>query len=128
MKPCPCGSEAPYQACCAPFINGSQWAATPEQLMRSRYTAYTEANVNYIADTMRSPASDNYDKNDARSWAKRVKWIGLEVIQHYQEGETGFVEFIATFKDSGKLQRIHELSTFKFIAGRWYYTDGVFKS
>ncbi len=96
--------------------------------MRSRYTAYTQANVEYIANTMLSPAADNYDKTDAHGWAKRVKWLGLKVVQSYQQGDEGFVEFIATFKDNGKHQRLHELSTFKFSNGRWYYTYGELKS
>src|SRR6188474_3543469 len=38
-RSCPCGSGAAYRACCGPVHDGSP-AATAEQLMRSRYTAF----------------------------------------------------------------------------------------
>jgi SEC-C motif domain protein len=128
MKLCPCCSTLPYASCCAPYINGSILPTTPEQLMRSRYTAYTQANVDYIAATMQSPAVDNYDKDEAAAWAKQAQWLSLEIVVSYLQDEDGFVEFIASFKDNGKHQRLHELSRFKLINGRWYYTDGEFKS
>ena len=39
------------QACCAPLHDGATRAATPEVLLRSRYTAYVAKNPEYIAET-----------------------------------------------------------------------------
>jgi SEC-C motif-containing protein len=39
---CPCGGGA-YGSCCRPLIAGEQLAATAEQLMRSRYSAFALA-------------------------------------------------------------------------------------
>ncbi|HVL75240.1 MAG TPA: YchJ family metal-binding protein, partial [Noviherbaspirillum sp.] len=39
-KPCPCGGQN-YETCCARYIEGEALAQTAEQLMRSRYSAYT---------------------------------------------------------------------------------------
>jgi len=38
--PCPCGTEIPLDACCGRLLRRAAEAATPEELMRSRYTAY----------------------------------------------------------------------------------------
>ncbi len=45
---CPCHSLKPYEKCCKTFINEVVFPQSPEQLMRSRYTAYTQANMDYI--------------------------------------------------------------------------------
>lgn len=39
------------------FIPNQKILSTPEELMRSRYTAYNQVNIDYIARTMRSPAA-----------------------------------------------------------------------
>ena len=36
---CPCGSGKTYAACCKKIISGEKKAETPEELMRSRYSA-----------------------------------------------------------------------------------------
>ncbi|HSG62441.1 MAG TPA: SEC-C metal-binding domain-containing protein, partial [Pseudomonadales bacterium] len=37
---CPCGSNKPFAKCCDRFLSGAQHAKTPEQLMRSRFSAF----------------------------------------------------------------------------------------
>ncbi len=124
MKQCPCGSGESYQHCCGSFIDGGKKPATPEALMRSRYTAYTQANIPYIMQTMKSPASDGYDAESALAWAKQVTWQKLEVVKSTQDGAKGFVEFIAYFKDQKENQAMHELSEFHLIDDAWFYVDG----
>lgn len=41
MTSCPCGSSRSYADCCEPFVTGAAKAQTAEQLMRSRYTAFS---------------------------------------------------------------------------------------
>ena len=53
---CPCCSSKEYDDCCSKFISGAAVPTTPEELMRSRYTAFTKANVDYIFKTMRGAA------------------------------------------------------------------------
>ncbi|MFC1665262.1 YchJ family metal-binding protein [Pseudomonadota bacterium] len=36
----------------------------------------------------------------------------------------GKVEFVARFKVEGEAHRLHEISRFEKIDGRWYYLDG----
>jgi SEC-C motif-containing protein len=45
---CPCGSNLPYHECCDLIISAKKEAVTCLELMRSRYTAFTAANVDYL--------------------------------------------------------------------------------
>ena len=55
------------------------------------------------------------------------KWILLK-IKNLEEGgaddSVGTVEFVARYKIAGKGYRLHEISRFENIDGRWYYLDG----
>ena len=125
MKQCPCRSKKSFRECCSVYINGQALPATPEALMRSRYTAYSLANINYIMETMKGRAIENYDKEEAQTWAKRVRWLGLDVLNTKTDALKGWVEFIAHYSDQGIKQKIEEVSEFHFEDGRWFYVDGV---
>ena len=122
---CPCGTGLTYQTCCGVFISGLASPETPEKLMRSRYTAYTQQNFDYLEDTMKDPAASKFDIESARTWTDKVEWIRLEVISASTEEEKGHVEFIAYFYENKIRHAMHELSEFHFIEGKWYYLDGV---
>lgn len=125
MEHCACGSEQDYADCCGRFIEGKEIPSTPEQLMRSRYTAYTKANIAYIAKTMKSPASDRFDAEEAKRWATSLEWLRLEVIASSQESPSkGWVEFLVHFNQHQKRHVLHELSEFRCDEGQWYYIDG----
>lgn len=59
MNDCPCGSKISYSSCCGLYHSAKAIAPTPEALMRSRYTAYTQANFDYIKATMRGKLLKN---------------------------------------------------------------------
>ena len=123
---CPCGSKKPFKYCCGQYISGKSLPETPEALMRSRYTAYTKANIQYIQDTMRGPAAEGFNPAEARAWAKSAQWKGLTVVNSHMETDTkGFVEFIARYRTNQEDQEIRENSEFHYIDGRWYYIRGV---
>ena len=61
MKDCPCGLQSPYADCCGPLVRGTGYADTAEDLMRSRYTAYTQRNWDYLIQTTHS--SERSGKN-----------------------------------------------------------------
>jgi SEC-C motif-containing protein len=125
MENCPCGTEQSYLQCCGKFIMGNTTPSTPEELMRSRYTAYTLANVDYIATTMKAPANKDFDPETAREWAEQVTWLKCEIVHTKQESQDkGFVEFLAHYADEDKRYILHEISEFHFEDGRWYYVDG----
>lgn len=123
QHPCPCGSCNEFSCCCEPCLTGSSLATTAEQLMRSRYTAYTLQNESYILDTWhpsnRPPHLNLQDEP--------THWVGLKVVST-QAGEVddaeGFVEFIARYKLNGKAHRLHERSHFVKQDGGWFYMGG----
>lgn len=126
--PCPCGLEANFQTCCEPIIEGKKLATCPEDVMRSRYTAYTLCNIDYIFASMKEKALYDSDKQATADWAKNTKWLDLKIIDAptVSENDTlGEVEFVATYKEQGQTRQIRERSQFKKIDGKWYYVDSV---
>ena len=121
---CPCSSGIEYSSCCGRFIESNEIPETPEQLMRSRYTAYVRKDDSYILDTWHTstrPASLSDENN------LPVKWVELKVINSRKPVEnqtTGTVEFIARCKINGKAEKMHEVSEFIKEQGRWYYLQG----
>jgi SEC-C motif domain protein len=127
MNLCPCGSKQSFTACCDPYISGKTAAPTPEALMRSRYSAFTQANIDYIMSTMKGDVLKDFDPETARKWAASVKWLELEIINApaVNKGDTiGYVEFVAKYLLKDRLQNIHERSEFLLDNDRWYYVDG----
>jgi SEC-C motif domain protein len=130
---CPCRSEEQpsktYGECCALWHVGLQespprHAPTPEQLMRSRYSAYALQLSHYLLATWygeTSPGEIDFPP---------TKWLGLEIKHAAATGDVGVVEFIARYREStGRAGRLEETSRFVREgigeAARWYYIDGV---
>jgi len=127
MDKCPCGSGLDYSECCRPLISGERPAATAEQLMRSRYTAYVVKELPYLAETLHPDHRKDYDEKSTRAWAESASWHGLEIIKTEGGGPddpTGTVEFEASYSQADKKINHHELATFGKIDGRWYFVSG----
>jgi SEC-C motif-containing protein len=125
---CPCLSGNEYSQCCGPYIKGDNIPGTPEQLMRSRYTAYTMANIDYVFATMADGALKQSDRAESLKWAKTSKWLGLEVTDApvvNSDADYGEVEFIASFAQNNKQHKLKERAKFKKIEGRWFYTGNA---
>lgn len=123
---CPCQSGVKYSHCCEPLIKGKKQAETAEQLMRARYTAYTQIQMDFIEQTHDPKTSQDIDMQGSREWAQTTNWDGLEIIETAQGGvndEVGTVEFKATFLTEEGPQIHHELSQFHKRDGVWYYSD-----
>ena len=61
MSLCPCGSGIPYSDCCEQIISGGQSAKTAEQLMRARYSAYVNAEMDFIFESTHPEHRQGYD-------------------------------------------------------------------
>jgi SEC-C motif-containing protein len=120
-RACPCGGKD-YASCCGRFIDGGQLPQTAEELMRSRYTAYTQGNEAYLKATWHASTRPTEDVAQDEG----LKWLGLEVRKHVPTGDRATVEFVARCKTGGKAHRMHEVSNFVREDGRWYYVDGTF--
>ncbi|HET6558258.1 MAG TPA: YchJ family metal-binding protein [Prolixibacteraceae bacterium] len=125
---CPCGSSLPFQDCCEPLITGRREAATCQALMRSRYVAFTMANIDYLMKSHHSSTRPVKERKQIKKWAESVQWMGLTVL-NTKDGEasdqTGYVEFRALYLEKGNMQQIHENSFFKRENNRWVYVSGV---
>jgi SEC-C motif domain protein len=118
---CPCGSGKSYGACCQPLHLGHP-AATAEALMRARYSAYVLNLEDYLLQTWH-PETRPVRLNLAEG--PPAKWLGLAVKRHAIDGDdSAIVEFIARYKVGGKAYRLHEISRFRRVDGRWFYLDG----
>jgi len=125
---CPCGSDGDFEKCCSPFLAGHELPDTAEKLMRSRYTAYTQADIEYIKKTMTAEARKDFDPVETRKWAEESKWKGLKIIDTKLGGpsdKAGMVEFTATYEKDGVGIDHHEVSQFrKTDEGQWLFVDG----
>jgi SEC-C motif-containing protein len=107
--------------CCGPLHRGKATAATAEQLMRSRYSAFAVGDADYILATWHPagrPASVNLDP--AIEW-RRLQIRGLNAGT--EDDEAGTVEFVAHYWHAADQQygRQHENSRFARHARRWFY-------
>jgi SEC-C motif-containing protein len=124
---CPCGSRKPFSECCGPILSGTGTAATPEALMRARYTAFVRHDVDFIYKTVAPARRGDFDRKGIEDWSRNSEWLGLDIAATEKGGsddDTGTVEFSARYRDKGRETRHDELATFVRIDGRWYFEDG----
>lgn len=127
-KLCPCGSTISYPDCCGMIIGGKKEAATPLELMKSRYVAFTMANADYLMSSQHSKTRRVKESKQIKKWAESVQWMGLVILNTRKGGETddiGYVEFRAMYLEAGQIQQIHERSLFERENGKWVYVSGV---
>jgi len=125
---CPCGSTEHYAKCCQVYHKDISKVETAEQLMRSRYTAFTKAMGNYLMNSHHSTTRPLGEKKSIVFWAKSVKWSKLEIMNTTKGGKNdseGTVEFKAYFIDKNKEQFIQENSQFVKENGIWMYLGVV---
>lgn len=125
---CACGSGSEFNSCCEPFLKGTILPQTAEQLMRSRYTAYTMADVGYLEKTLAPESSHDFDAKSTLQWAKNSKWKNLKILgskKGQAEDIRGTVEFVATYEQDGQGVEHHEVSKFrKDKSGQWFFVEG----
>ena len=121
---CYCGSQKKFDSCCGPLLTGLSSAQSSEQLMRSRYTAFCRANLEYLVDTLHFSNRTSTTKLDLQKIFDSVQWKSLRVISSSVKS----VEFVAFYLDEHKLvQQLHEVSEFTLEDGSWYYLQGDIK-
>jgi SEC-C motif-containing protein len=119
---CPCGSGLTESACCGPYLRGEALPETAEQLMRSRYTAFVRRDEGYLLSTWHA----DFRPRRVR-FALGQRWLGLQIratAAGAPGDDRGSVEFVARYKVLGRGHRLHEISRFERVEGRWYYCEG----
>lgn len=127
---CPCGSQFAYAACCAPLHAGLKHAATAEQLMRSRYSAFAVGNAKYLVKTRAPAMRESNDLQQLNQLIKNTQWLGLSIIDTELGMETdqiGEVEFVAAYSNGDEVGQLKERSRFIKDGECWYYLDGDIK-
>jgi SEC-C motif-containing protein len=123
---CFCSSNKPFSQCCGRFLSGKQEAATPEELMRSRYCAFVVKDFEYLSRTHDVQTIHEFNISANQAWADAVTFTQLEILKAEESGNKGLVEFIAhfTLNETGESQKHHEISKFRKQAGVWYFKEG----
>lgn len=120
---CYCGSGNLFSVCCERYIKGVAKAPTAEALMRSRYSAYTVHNADYLYNTTALKERRHHSKAAILEWAKSNQWLKLEILNATET----VVEFKAYYLDSSlRAQVHHEKSIFIKEGDSWYYVDGEY--
>ncbi|TDB86095.1 hypothetical protein E1091_16540, partial [Micromonospora fluostatini] len=122
-RACPCGSGTTYGRCCRPLHRGTTDAATAEQVMRSRFSAFAVGDLDHLLRSWHSstrPAGLRLDPGQ--------RWVRLEVLDTARGGlldSAGTVEFRAHYRAAGQPGTLHERSRFVREDGRWVYLDAL---
>ena len=124
---CPCGSAVEYSLCCQRYLSGEQVAPDPSHLMRSRYCAFVMKDADYLIRTSHSACHAARFRDEKSAGFATTEWLGLTVFEHTvsEADNTGYVSFVARFREHGKPGAIIERSRFLKENSQWYYIDGT---
>lgn len=127
---CPCHSKKKYKKCCKIFHEGIN-PKTAEQLMRSRFCAYSLNNAEYIIKTTHQNNQDysldiNTWKNDISSFCENTDFVRLEILEVIQGEDESYVTFKAILKQDNLDSSFTEKSRFLKVENKWLYVDGIF--
>lgn len=125
---CPCLSQKKYVECCEPLHKGEKNAETAEELMRSRYAAFVQNEIDYVISTHHPETRETVDRKEIEEWSKNSDWKGLEILGT-QNGEPsdeeGVVDFIARYEVDGEEVEHKERSLFKKADGSWFFYNAA---
>jgi SEC-C motif domain protein len=132
---CPCGSTISTPQCCELYLSGNAVAPTAEALMRSRYTAYSQGNVDYLIATLHPKSRRPDDRPTLLQSVQAMRWMGLRIIKTQRgqaQDKRGIVEFVASYQPAQKnslrnmdvMNQLHERSRFVKEGEQWFYVDG----
>ncbi|MCR8670970.1 YchJ family protein [Agrococcus sp. HG114] len=118
---CPCGTGLVYGECCGPIHRGDREAATAEQLMRSRFTAFALGDADWLLASWHPstrPRSLELDPG--------IRWLRLDILSTAGGGpfdSEGTVVFEAHWVADGARGSMREASRFRRDR-IWQYVDG----
>jgi SEC-C motif-containing protein len=112
-----------YDECCGPLHRGVALANTPEQLMRSRFSAYAVHDSLYLLRTWHPTT-----RPDDLTFDPALRWVRLDIVDSGDAGPFGrasTVEFRAHYTQHGQRGELHENSRFVRHDDAWTYLDGT---
>ncbi len=128
---CPCGSLKKYKKCCKPFHDRITFPTTALELMKSRYSAFSVCNPEYIIFTTHEENPDftsNIEqwKKSIVSFSRNTKFEKLEILDFVDTEEESFVTFKVTLFQDNEDISFTERSRFLKVNNIWQYVDGEF--
>ena len=124
MNRCYCDRQKPYADCCGPAHQGIH-AETPVALMRSRFSAFSLNNKEYLLRTWHAST-----RPETLMLNPGCLWKSLKILSYQQSasksdvGGTGRVHFKAFFWEEGRWGYLEEKSNFVYEGRQWFYLDG----
>jgi SEC-C motif domain protein len=129
---CPCHGGAAYKACCAPFHRGDRVAWSPEELIRSRYAAFSLRDGDYLVRTIHPDHEDGNEPRDLlarriREGARKLRFMGLSILETRPADDLGVARglFVARIFEGGRDRSFAELSEFVAEADGLRYRGGT---
>jgi SEC-C motif-containing protein len=133
MAACPCrvleDNKIEFKLCCEPILKGTKPAATAEELMRARYSAYVVDNMSFVEKTQIQIEGEEFNKEEASQWAQSSEWKGLK-IHNSSKGkasdQVGHIEFSAFYNDKKTNTALEhkEKSVFEKTSEGWKFKSG----
>lgn len=119
LHDCPCCSGESYKNCCGKYISYKQAPDTPEQLMRSRYSAYVLKDEEYLLKSWHeSTRPDSLELNNGTNQWKKLKIISA------LDNKVQFVTFFSNLINNKEhLFSLYEESLF-LNENHWLYLKG----
>jgi SEC-C motif-containing protein len=115
---CPCNPNKKYSDCCKKAHQNINSVTSAEVLMRSRYSAFVLANIEYLQKSHHSTTRPSkQEKREIEKWTKSVNWLKLEILNSTNDT----VAFKAFFMENGSINVIQENSNFSKENGNWAY-------
>ena len=124
MSLCPCQSKNLYEQCCQPFHLSVKKAQSPEELMRSRYSAFVLGGLGeYLLKTWFHTERSRYQLKELN---RKNNYYRLDVISAHAVDLLGEVEFKAYYIEENKIIVLHEKSMFIKENDEWFYVKGSY--
>lgn len=142
---CPCGSKLKYGVCCKPFHKDAAKTHDPISLIRSRYSAYSLENLDYVIGTTAASSPDYLAyiespigaRNGRKKWVRDVKknmidsfaYVRMEIdgVEHNAEDSSRAVvsyRHLAIKKSDNVMYPILEKAYVVKTNGVWKYERG----
>ncbi|SNT21398.1 YchJ family protein [Rhodococcoides kyotonense] len=122
-RACPCLRGEPFDECCGPYLRGETTPPTAERLMRSRFTAFSVGDAEYLIRTWHPTTAPGDLTLDPMQ-----RWYRLDIVDARSGGlldDVGTVQFSAYYKHPEGNGVLRERSRFTRVDGAWVYLDGV---
>jgi SEC-C motif-containing protein len=99
---------------------------TAKELLKLRYQAFVDGNVDYILDTHHPETRDQVDRASVEAWSKGSKWLGLEIEDEKIDGDKTHLTFTVRYEKDFETINHREFAEFRKNDGRWFYFDSEF--